>query len=176
MQTFMRFENILHRIGNTPIVRLNKLKVKPTVEIWGKIESVNPGGSVKDRIALSMIEDAEAKGVLTKDKIVVEASSGNTGIGLSLVCAVKGYKCMIAMPESASVERRKIMQAFGAEIILTPAKKGTDGAIEFVYDLVRENPDKYFCPDHLTTQQTGKPTTEKLPQRSGLKQRVKFGM
>lgn len=149
MQTFMRFENILHRIGNTPIVRLNKLKVKPTVEIWGKIESVNPGGSVKDRIALSMIEDAEAKGVLTKDKIVVEASSGNTGIGLSLVCAVKGYKCMIAMPESASVERRKIMQAFGAEIILTPAKKGTDGAIEFVYDLVRENPDKYFCPDQF---------------------------
>jgi cysteinyl-tRNA synthetase len=92
MQTFMRFENILHRIGNTPILRLTKLKVKPTVEIWGKIESVNPGGSVKDRIALSMIEDAEAKGVLTKDKIVVEASSGNTGIGLSLVCAVKGYK------------------------------------------------------------------------------------
>jgi len=145
----VRFESVLHRIGNTPIVRLNKLKIKPSVEIWGKIEAVNPGGSVKDRIALSMIEDAEAKGILTKDKIVIEPSSGNTGIGLSLVCAVKGYKCMIAMPESASIERRKIMQAFGAEIILTPAKLGTDGAIQYVYDLVRENPKKYYCPDQF---------------------------
>ncbi len=96
-----------------------------------------------------MIENAETKGLLTKEKVVVEASSGNTGIGLSLVCAVKGYRCMIAMPESASIERRKIMQAFGAEIMLTPAKKGTDGAIEFVYDLVRENPNQFFCPDQF---------------------------
>lgn len=96
-----------------------------------------------------MIEDAEAKGLLSPDKIVIEASSGNTGIGLAMVCAAKGYRCVIAMPESASLERRKVMQAFGAEIILTPAQKGTDGAIEFVYDLVRAEPEKYFCPDQF---------------------------
>lgn len=145
----MRFHNILQRIGNTPIVKLNKLKVKGNVEIWGKIEGQNPGGSVKDRIALAMIEDAEKKGLLTPEKIVIEASSGNTGIGLAMVCAAKGYRCVIAMPESASLERRKVMQAFGAEIILTPAAKGTDGAIEFVYDLVRAEPEKYFCPDQF---------------------------
>ncbi len=117
------------------------------MEIWGKLESQNPGGSVKDRPALFMIESAEKKGILTPEKIVIEASSGNTGIGLSLVCAVKGYRCIIAMPESASIERRKIMQAFGAEILLTPAEKGTDGAIEAVYDILRNNPDKYYCPD-----------------------------
>ncbi len=96
-----------------------------------------------------MIEDAEKRGLLTPDKIVIEASSGNTGIGLAMVCAAKGYRCVIAMPESASLERRKVMQAFGAEIILTPAAKGTDGAIEFVYDLVRAEPEKYFCPDQF---------------------------
>lgn len=145
----MRFHNILEKIGNTPIVKLNKLKVKRGIEIWGKIEGQNPGGSVKDRIALAMIEDAEKRGLLTPDKIVIEASSGNTGIGLAMVCAAKGYRCVIAMPESASLERRKVMQAFGAEIILTPAAKGTDGAIEFVYDLVRAEPEKYFCPDQF---------------------------
>ncbi len=96
-----------------------------------------------------MIEDAEKKGLLTPEKIVIEASSGNTGIGLSLVCAVKGYKCMIAMSEAASIERRKIMQAYGAEILLTPAEKGTDGAIEAVYELIRKYPDKYYCPDQF---------------------------
>ncbi|MCS7199915.1 MAG: cysteine synthase [Caldimicrobium sp.] len=145
----MRFHNILAKIGNTPIVKLNKIKVKSSIEIWGKLEGQNPGGSIKDRIALSMIEDAEKRGLLTPQKIVIEASSGNTGIGLAMVCASKGYKCVIAMPESASVERRKIMQAFGAEIILTPASKGTDGAIEFVYDLVRAEPERYFCPDQF---------------------------
>ena len=145
----MKFHNILEKIGNTPIVKLKNIKVKSSVEIWGKIESQNPGGSIKDRIALSMIEDAEKRGILTPEKIVIEASSGNTGIGLALVCAVKGYRCLIAMPESASIERRKIMQAFGAEILLTPAKKGTDGAIEAVYELVRNYPDKYFCPDQF---------------------------
>ncbi|WP_333570687.1 cysteine--tRNA ligase [Thermodesulfobacterium commune] len=148
----MRFHNVLQKIGNTPIIKLSKLKVKPSVEIWGKIESQNPGGSIKDRPALFMIEDAEKKGLLTKDKIVIEASSGNTGIGLSLVCAVKGYRCMIAMSESASIERRKIMQAFGAQILLTPAEKGTDGAIEAVYELLRKEPDKYFCPDQFNNE------------------------
>ncbi len=142
----------MQKIGNTPIIKLSKLKVKPSIEIWGKIESQNPGGSIKDRPALFMIEDAEKKGLLTKDKIVIEASSGNTGIGLSLVCAVKGYRCMIAMSESASIERRKIMQAFGAQILLTPAEKGTDGAIEAVYELLRKEPDKYFCPDQFNNE------------------------
>ncbi len=143
----MKFHNILSRIGNTPIIKLNSLKVKSGIEIWAKIESINPGGSIKDRVALSMIEEAEKAGELTPEKIVVEASSGNTGIGLALVCAVKGYKCLIAMSEAASVERRKIMQAFGAEILLTPADKGTDGAIEKVYELSRNYPEKYFCTD-----------------------------
>jgi len=96
-----------------------------------------------------MIEEAEKKGLLNEEKIVIEASSGNTGIGLSLVCALKGYKCIIAMPESASMERRKIMQAFGAEILLTPAERGTDGAIETVYEIWRNNPDKYYCTDQF---------------------------
>ncbi|MFN4196668.1 MAG: cysteine synthase [Caldimicrobium sp.] len=145
----MRFHNILEKVGNTPIVKLNKIKVKGAVEIWGKLEGQNPGGSVKDRIALAMIEEAERKGLLTPDKIVIEASSGNTGIGLAMVCAAKGYRCVIAMPESASLERRKIMQAYGADIVLTPASKGTDGAIEFVYDLVRAEPEKYYCTDQF---------------------------
>ncbi|NPA39868.1 MAG: cysteine synthase [Thermodesulfobacteria bacterium] len=139
--------SILAKIGNTPIIKLRKLKVKPSVEIWVKIESFNPGGSIKDRPALFMIEEAEKSGLLTPEKIVIEASSGNTGIGLALVCAVKGYKCMIAISESASIERRKILKAYGAELLLTPASKGTDGAIEAVYDLLRSYPDKYFCPD-----------------------------
>lgn len=145
----MRYAHILAKIGNTPIIKLNKVKVKSSVEIWGKLEGQNPGGSIKDRIALAMIEDAEARGLLNPEKTVIEASSGNTGIGLAMVCAAKGYRCVIAMPESASLERRKIMQAFGADIILTPAHKGTDGAIEFVYDLVRAEPEKYFCPDQF---------------------------
>lgn len=143
------YHSILQKIGNTPIIKLRNLKVKPKVEIWLKLENQNPGGSVKDRPALFMIEEAEKQGLLCSEKIVIEASSGNTGIGLSLVCAVKKYKCIIAMPESASIERRKIMQAFGAEILLTPAEKGTDGAIELVYEIVRENPNKYFCPDQF---------------------------
>ncbi|OAQ19825.1 cysteine--tRNA ligase [Thermosulfurimonas dismutans] len=143
------YNNILDLIGNTPLIKLRRIRVKPGVEIWGKLEAANPGGSIKDRIALSMIEDAEKKGVLTRDKIVAEASSGNTGIGLAMVCAVKGYRCLIAMPESASIERRKIMQAYGAEILLTPAEKGTDGAIEAIYELVRTYPDRYFNPDQF---------------------------
>lgn len=145
----MRYHSILQKIGNTPIIKLSRLKVKSSVEICGKLESQNPGGSVKDRPALYMIEDAERKGLLTPDKVIIEASSGNTGIGLALVSAVKGYRCIIAMPESVSVERRRIIQAFGAEVLLTPAEKGTDGAIEAVYDLLRKHPERYFCPDQF---------------------------
>ena len=136
-------------MGKTPIVPINRLNPHSNVEIYAKLEGMNPGGSVKDRIAKFMIESAERAGKLTAEKIVLEATSGNTGIGLAMVCAIKGYKCMLVMPESASIERRKIMTAYGAEILLTPAKKSTDGAIEQVYAMVRENPDKYFLTDQF---------------------------
>lgn len=145
----MKKKTILDYIGNTPIVPINRLNPYPGVTIYAKIESFNPAGSVKERIALSMIEAAEASGELTPDKVVLEATSGNTGIGLAMVCAVKGYKCQLIMPESASIERRKIMIGFGAEILLTPAKKSTDGAIEQAYALARQYPDRYFLTDQF---------------------------
>ncbi|OPL13053.1 MAG: cysteine--tRNA ligase [delta proteobacterium ML8_D] len=140
-------KNILDTIGNTPLIPIRRLDPGKKVTILAKMESFNPGGSIKDRIALSMIERAEARGELTKDRIILEASSGNTGIGLAMVSAVKGYRCLIAMSEAASIERRQIMRAYGAEILLTPARFGTDGAIEAVYKLALENPDRYFCTD-----------------------------
>ncbi len=143
------FDNILGCIGNTPLVRINRLNPNPSTTIFAKLEFKNPGGSIKDRVALSMIEDAEKKGLLTKDKIIIEATSGNTGIGLAVVAAVKGYRLVLAMPETASLERQKILRALGAELLLTPGNLGTDGAIEEVYRLVRENPDLYFMPDQF---------------------------
>jgi cysteinyl-tRNA synthetase len=140
-------KNILDTIGNTPLVHICRINPGNKVTILAKMESFNPGGSIKDRIALSMIERAEERGELTKDRIILEASSGNTGIGLAMVSAVKGYRCLIAMSEAASRERRQIMRAYGAEILLTPARFGTDGAIEAVYKLALENPDRYFCTD-----------------------------
>jgi len=140
-------KNILDTIGNTPLVPVRRLNPGKKVTILAKMERFNPGGSIKDRIALSMIERAEERGELTKDRIILEASSGNTGIGLAVVSAVKGYRCLIAMSETASIERRQIMRAYGAKILLTPARLGTDGAIEVVYKLARENPDLYFCTD-----------------------------
>ncbi|MBW1916416.1 MAG: cysteine--tRNA ligase [Deltaproteobacteria bacterium] len=143
------YNNILELIGRTPLVRLNRLNPNPDVEIYVKLESFNPGGSIKDRVAWSMIQDAEARGELTKGKTVIEATSGNTGIGLAMVCAVKGYPLLLAMPESASQERKIILKALGAELLLTPAALGTDGAIEEVYRLVREHPEKYYLPDQF---------------------------
>lgn len=143
--------SILELIGNTPLVPINRMNPAKGVTLLAKLESFNPGGSVKDRIALSMIEAGEQSGELTKDKIVLEATSGNTGIGLAMVCAAKGYRCQLVMPESASVERRQIMQAYGAEIILTPAKRSTDGAIERAYAMGRENPDLYFMTDQFNS-------------------------
>lgn len=128
---------------------LPRLVSTPKVQLFGKLESRNPGGSIKDRIALSMIEAGEKSGELTGDKIVLEATSGNTGIGLAMVCAAKGYHCQLVMPESASIERRQIMQAYGAEIILTPARRATDGAIEKAYAMAREHPDRYFLTDQF---------------------------
>ncbi|NOQ46474.1 MAG: cysteine--tRNA ligase [Desulfobulbaceae bacterium] len=141
--------NIIELIGNTPLVDISRLNPVDGVMILGKLESSNPGGSVKDRIALSMVEAGEKSGELNSDKILLEATSGNTGIGLAMVCAAKGYRCQLVMPESASVERRQIMQAYGAEIILTPAKRATDGAIEKAYAMAREHPDLYFLTDQF---------------------------
>jgi len=148
----MLHENVLSAIGNTPLVRINRLFKSDGVQLYGKLESCNPGGSIKERIALSMIEGGEASGALTKEKIVLEATSGNTGIGLAMVCAAKGYRCMLVMPESASIERRKIMQAYGAEILLTPASRATDGAIEKSYLMIREFPDRYFLTDQYNNE------------------------
>lgn len=148
----MVYKNILEMIGQTRIVQINRLNPHNKIKMYAKIEADNPGGSVKDRIALNMIETAEQSGDLTPDKIVLEATSGNTGIGLAMVCAVKGYRCQLVMPESASVERRKIMQAFGAEILLTPGKRSTDGAIEQAYAMAREHPDKYFLTDQFNNE------------------------
>jgi len=141
--------SILDAIGNTPLVEITRLNPNPDVKILAKLEYVNPGGSIKDRAALFMIEAGEKSGELTRDKTVIEATSGNTGIGLALVCAVKGYKLLLAMSESASIERQKILKARGADILLTPGHLGTDGAIEEVYRLARENPDRYFMTDQF---------------------------
>jgi cysteinyl-tRNA synthetase len=138
---------ILDLIGNTPLVEVRRMNANPRVPIFAKLEYLNPGGSIKDRAALFMIEAAEKSGELTPDKIVVEATSGNTGIGLALVCAIKGYRLLLTMSESASVERQKILKARGAEIRLTPGHLGTDGAIEEAYRLMREHPDTYFATD-----------------------------
>ena len=133
--------SILSAIGNTPLVELSKLNPNPKVKILAKLEYLNPGGSIKDRIALYMIEEAEKSGLLTHSKTVIEATSGNTGIGLALVCAVKKYKLLLTMSEAVSSERQKILKARGAEILLTPGHLGTDGAIEEAYRMALENPD-----------------------------------
>jgi cysteinyl-tRNA synthetase len=144
-----RVDNILQLVGNTPLIRINRMNPAPNVELLVKLESMNPGGSVKDRIALRMIEEAEATGALAPGKIVLEASSGNTAIGLAMVCAVKGYHLLVTMSESASEERRRILRAYGAEILLTPGHLSTDGAIEEAYRLAREEPNKYFLVDQF---------------------------
>ena len=144
--------SILDNIGNTPLIEIKHLNPNPGVKILAKLEYLNPGGSIKDRAALYMIESGEKSGELTKDKTVLEATSGNTGIGLALVCAVKGYRLLLAMSEAVSEERRKILKARGAEILLTPGHLGTDGAIEEVYRLVRENPGFYFMTDQFNNE------------------------
>lgn len=130
----MKATNILQTIGNTPHVKLNRI-FGDSHEVWIKLEKANPAGSIKDRIALAMIEDAEQKGLLKEGSVIIEPTSGNTGIGLALVAAVKGYKLILVMPESMSVERRKIMSAYGAEFVLTPREKGMKGAIEKANEL-----------------------------------------
>lgn len=136
----MKAQHILQTIGNTPHVRINRLYAHRKVEVWMKLERANPGGSIKDRIALSMIEDAEQRGLLTQDSVIIEPTSGNTGVGLAMVAAVKGYKLILVMPESMSVERRRLMSAYGATFELTPREKGMKGAIEKAHEMVASNP------------------------------------
>lgn len=138
-------ENILSLIGNTPMVRINRMASEKSAGIWAKLEGFNPGGSVKDRIALSMINAAEKEGLLKAGGVIVEPTSGNTGIGLALVAAVKGYRLILTMPETMSMERRQLLQAFGAEVVLTPADRGMMGAVEKAEEIYMDNPD-FFMP------------------------------
>jgi cysteine synthase len=139
----MKAPNILATIGNTPHVRINRL-FDPRVEVWMKVERINPGGSIKDRIALAMIEDAEQKGLLNKDTVIIEPTSGNTGIGLAIVAAAKGYKLILTMPESMSIERRRYLTALGAQLELTPKEKRMPGAIERAKELQQQYPNSWI--------------------------------
>jgi len=142
--------DILETIGNTPLVELINLNGKrPEVRIFGKLEGCNPGGSVKDRPAYYMIKKAEESGELTEGKIIVEPTSGNTGIALAMIGAAKGYQVKLFMPECVSMERRQILEAFGAEVVLTPAKEGTDGTIRKAHQIFNEEPDKYYMPNQF---------------------------
>lgn len=141
--------SILETIGSTPMVKINRLCPNPNVNIYAKLEGFNPTGSIKDRIAVKMIGDAEREGRLKPGQTIIEATSGNTGIGLAIIGLIKGYPVEIVMSEAVSVERRKIIRAYGGKIHLTPAQEGTDGAIRLARKLVAENPDKYFMPDQF---------------------------
>jgi cysteine synthase A len=140
--------NALELVGNTPMVRLDKLRPEGGAELVAKVESLNPGGSVKDRIALAMIEDAEQRGALKPGSTIVEPTSGNTGVGLAMVAAAKGYKLILTMPDDYSVERRKLVQRYGAQLILTPAIEGMTGAVFAAEELVQKNPN-YFMPQQF---------------------------
>lgn len=139
----MKAKNILETIGNTPHVKVNRL-FPSDYEVWVKVEKTNPGGSIKDRIALAMVEDAEKKGILKNGSVIIEPTSGNTGIGLALVAAVKGYRLILTMPESMSIERRKVLTALGAELELTPREKGMKGAIARAQELAAEIPGSWI--------------------------------
>ena len=146
-----KMKSILDLIGNTPMVKLNRVPGEASAEVWAKLEGFNPGGSVKDRPALAMIEDAEKKGKLRKGMTIIEPTSGNTGIGLAMVAAVKGYRVILTMPESMSMERRKLLEAYGAELLLTPADKGMKGAIAKADELAASGKE-YFKPDQFGNQ------------------------
>ncbi|RJQ28147.1 MAG: cysteine synthase family protein [Peptococcaceae bacterium] len=145
----MRYSNILDAIGNTPLVEIKNTFQNPGVRIYAKLEGDNPGGSIKDRIAKSMVEDAQKKGLLNQNNILLEATSGNTGISLAMIAAITGYRFVAVMPENVSLERRKLLRAFGAEIILTDGSKGTNGAIETAREIVQKH-DYYLMLDQFT--------------------------
>src|SRR3989442_2193744 len=140
----MRADDILGTIGNTPLIGIQRLSPKPGVRLWAKLEGQNPTGSLKDRIAKRMVEEAEASGELTPEKVVLEPTSGNTGIALGMVCARKGYRLTVVIPENASEERVRLLELYGVEIVFTPADKGTNGAIEIARRMARD--DKYYMP------------------------------
>lgn len=146
------YNNILDTIGRTPLVKINHLNPKPQIPLYAKVEGFNPTGSIKDRIALKMIEQAEECGALTREKTIIEPTSGNTGIGLAMIGAVKGYSVIIVMSEAVSVERRKMIEAFGAKVLLTDPSLGTDGAIRKAHELVNNYPDKYFMPNQFSNE------------------------
>jgi len=145
----MIVDNLLDFIGNTPMVRINHLNPNPNLELFLKLEKFNPGGSVKDRVTKYMIEDAEKNGKLKKGMTVIEATSGNTGIGLALVCRVKGYNLDLVMPDTMTRERRQILLALGAKVILSEGSKGMDGAEDLAHEIASQNPNKYFIPNQF---------------------------
>jgi cysteine synthase len=142
-------KNVLELIANTPLVKLNRLTTPDMATVYGKLESFSPGYSVKDRIGLSMIQDAEEKGLINKDTVIVEPTSGNTGIALALVCAVKGYRLILTMPETMSMERRQILKRFGAELVLTPGAEGMKGAIAKAKEIAEQNKSNSFMPQQF---------------------------
>ena len=148
----MIYQNILQTIGQTPLVKINRLWAGKKTGLFAKIEGVNPGGSIKDRVVMKMIEEGEASGRLNKKKVLLEATSGNTGIALAMIGAVKGYRVKIIMSEAVSEERKNMIRAFGADLFLTPGRTGTDGAILKVRELLPAEPEKYFCPDQFSNE------------------------
>jgi len=141
--------SILSGIGDTPLVELTNINTNPDIKIFGKLEGNNPGGSVKDRPAYYMIKKAEESGKLTKDKIILEPTSGNTGIAIAMIGAAKGYKVKLCMPACVSMERRSVLEAYGAEVVLTPAEEATDGAIRKAHQMHNAEPDKYYMPNQF---------------------------
>lgn len=156
----MIYGSMLDLVGKTPLVRLNGISRETGAEVLGKLEYFNPMSSVKDRVALAMIEDAEKRGVLSKSVTIVEPTSGNTGVGLAFVCAVKGYRLILTMPETMSMERRKLLRILGAELILTPGQKGMTGAIDAAEKMALENP------DHIILQQFSNPSNPKIHEET----------
>lgn len=155
----MKINNVLEAIGNTPLVKINTI-FESSVEVWMKLERQNPGGSIKDRIALAMIEKAEREGKINKNSLIVEPTSGNTGVGLAMVCAVKGYQLVLVMPESMSVERRKLMSSYGAKFVLTPRELGTSGAVKKALEMA-ETLDNVWIP-----QQFENPSNPEIHQKT----------
>lgn len=160
----MIYNSVLDLIGHTPMVRVNNLTSSKGVDLYIKLEKMNPGGSVKDRIAKFMIEDAERRGQLVPGKVVIEPTSGNTGIGLAMVCRSKGYDCVLVMPETMTMERRQLMIALGAKIILTPGAKGMDGAEDYARSLATKTPERYFMPDQFGNEVNAKAHYETTAQ------------
>ena len=148
----MNSKTILQLIGNTPLVEVKRLNPNPAVQMYVKLEKNNPGGSIKDRVALYMIEQAEKAGLLSSGKTVIEPTSGNTGIGIALVCRAKGYDTVIVMPETMSMERRQVLISFGAKVLLSDGAKGMDGAEDLAREIAERNPDKYYMPNQFANQ------------------------